>query len=132
MKTSLPKRLQDWDGCPHVIACGHCKGHGFLTGLLGREECPACEKRGVRWAGTISPEMEAAGYGVQEGRCWHYPKTADGFGFPISEAATLANLWVLAEKRVLTPVTPAPLWLLDRRSSEDQAAGVAQVGGIQL
>lgn len=95
--SQLPKRLQDWDGCPHVKPCDHCGGRGFLRGVFGSEPCPACKKYGVRWAGTIYPAMEAAGYRVVNGECLFVPKGGSGTGYVMPEPSVLANVWEFAK-----------------------------------
>lgn len=116
MSLTLPDR---WQGCAHVVTCIICLGSG----------CRSCGKRGVMWNRRTLPEnMLLRGYRVEGGECWFTPRGSTGGGFTLNQSQVCANIWELDGPVV--PVTPAPLWLLDRRSAEDRAAGVAMVGGL--
>lgn len=98
---NLPSR---WDGCEHVIPCIACRAKGYLRGIFGREDCPLCQRRGVRWNGVSIPEnMILRGYSVFCGVCYHNT-------VPMTEAQVCAVIWQLYGHVV--KVKPAPLHLL--------------------
>lgn len=85
---TIPVRVAQWSWCPHVAPCDFCEGHGFVKGRI----CPDCEKRGVRWLGTLPLEMCGAGYLAQDGACY-YRGAGLTCGFKINEAQVLAAMW---------------------------------------
>lgn len=85
---AIPVRVASWAWCPHVAPCDFCEGEGFVKGRI----CPDCEKRGVRWLGTLPLEMCGAGYLAQDGACY-YRGAGLTCGFRINEAQVLAAMW---------------------------------------
>ena len=90
---TIPVRVAQWSWCPHVAPCAFCEGHGFVKGRV----CPDCEKRGVRWLGTLPLEMCGAGYLAQDGACY-YRGAGLTCGFRVDEAQVLASMWHLCDR----------------------------------
>ena len=112
---SLPAQ---WEGCEHVTPCTACASRGFLLGLLGRESCPACEGRKVRWSGVSIPtNMLLRGYSVADGVCYHGSRQ-------MTEGQVIANIWQLDGEVV--PVYP----VVSPEEIERQAGEIAMVGGL--
>lgn len=90
---SVPVRVAQWSWCEHVAACDFCEGAGFVGGRI----CPDCQKRGVRWLGTLPLEMSAAGYVLEDGVCLWRGKSLT-YGIEIDEARVLAAMWHVCDR----------------------------------